>query len=446
MATENIAVLFSDLVGSTELATSLSPDAADEVRREHFVAVRQAIAAHGGHEVKNLGDGVMVVFPLASEALACAVAMQQAVHLYNLSASRPLGLRVGLSCGEATREREDYFGDPVIEASRLCARADGGQILASDLVRASAGRRSTHGFTSLGELELKGLPEPVLTVEVTWEPLEAEPVRASCVPLPERLERRPSVGVVGRDSELATLEDAVKRAVSGQGREVVLLAGEPGQGKTTLVAEVARRAHAQGAAVLLGRCDEEVGAPYLAFQEALSHYVAHADEAVLRTHVAAHGGELSRLVAGLGQCVGEVPAPQASDADTERYQLFAAAVGLLEAAAVEAPLVLVLDDLHWADKPSLQLLRHIVSHTASARLLILGTYRDMELSASHPLTEALAALHREPAGISAIDVKGLDDTASASCLLSLVVGHFGGCPRVTTTDRQNSGPRRPWGT
>ena len=157
-STENITVLFTDLVGSTELASSLSPEAGDEVRNKHFSALRQAIATSGGTEVKNLGDGLMVVFPAASAALSCAVAMQQIVHRDNAGAERPLGLRVGLSAGEATKEDDDYFGDPVIEAARLCAQAETGQILAADLVRASAGRRSAHTFTSLGELELKGLP------------------------------------------------------------------------------------------------------------------------------------------------------------------------------------------------------------------------------------------------------------------------------------------------
>src|ERR1700726_307810 len=103
----------------------------------------------------------MVVFPAASTALSCAVAMQQAVHRDNVGADRLLGLRVGLSAGEATRETDDYFGDPVVEAARLCARAEAGQILATDLVRANAGRRAQHAFSSLGALEFKGLPEPI---------------------------------------------------------------------------------------------------------------------------------------------------------------------------------------------------------------------------------------------------------------------------------------------
>ena len=117
-------------------------------------------ASSGGTEVKNLGDGLMVVFATASAGLSCAVTMQQDVDRDNRRSDHHLGLRVGLSGGEATREGDDYFGDAVVEAARLCARAEGGQILASELVRATAGRRSPHGFQALGELELKGLPEP----------------------------------------------------------------------------------------------------------------------------------------------------------------------------------------------------------------------------------------------------------------------------------------------
>jgi len=420
--TEHVAILFTDLVGSTELASALSPEAADELRRAHFSVLRQAIAASDGREVKNLGDGLMVVFHTSSAALACAVAMQQAVHRANATAELPLGLRIGLSSGEATNEADDYFGDPVIEAARLCARADGGQILVSDLVRANAGRRNPHTFTSLGELELKGLPDPIEALEVGWTPLAEDTTSTGPIPLPERLTHRPGVGVIGRDDELAVLITAMKRVSAGEGREIVLVSGEPGQGKTTLLSELSRRVHEDGVTVLLGRCDEEVGAPYRPFCEALTHYVANAAEPQLQAFVEDHGGELARMVPALQKRLGEVPPPQTTDPDTERYLLYGAVVGLLESAATSGPVLLVLEDLHWVDKPSLQLLRHLVANTGTARLLVLGTYRDAELSASHPLTEALAALHREPAGVSAIDLKGLDDTGVMS-FMEAAAGH-----------------------
>ena len=281
-ATENVTVLFTDLVSSTELASELTIGAGDELRRAHFSALRQAVAASGGTEVKTLGDGLMVVFPIASAALSCAVSMQQSVDRDNANGERPLGLRVGLSAGEVTREADDYFGDPVIEAARLCARAVGGQILVADLVRAMAGRRSSHTFVPIGELELKGLPEPVETLEVGWEPLGDAEAASRTIPLQSRFEIWPVTGVIGRDAEAAMLEDALKRVSAAEAREIVLISGEAGIGKTTLATQVARVAYEAGAVVLLGRCDEDLGVPYGPFVETLCHYVAHASEEVLR--------------------------------------------------------------------------------------------------------------------------------------------------------------------
>ena len=405
---ENITVLFTDLVGSTALASALTPEAADALRRRHFSTLRRAIATSGGTEVKNLGDGLMVVFPAASAALACAVAMQHAVERDNARADHPLGLRIGLSAGEATKESNDYFGDPVIQAARLCARAEAGQILVADLVRANAGRRSAHTFASLGELELKGLAEPVETLELEWEPLENQADGTGHIPLPNRLAHRPGVGVIGRGAELGVLGDALKRVSNGAGSEVILIAGEPGQGKSTLVSEVARRAHENGTTVLLGRCDEEVGEPYRPFHEALNHFVTHAEEWLLRFHVTHHASELAQMVPALRQRLSDVPGVQPTDPDSERYLLFSAVVGLLDLASEEQPIVLIVDDLHWADVPSLHLLRYLVANTGSAHMLVLGTYRDAEQSMAQPLTDTLAALRREQA-VSFMALQGLDD-------------------------------------
>ncbi len=166
---EHVTVLFSDMVDSTALSSGLDPPAADRLRRGHFSLLREAIAASAGTEVKNLGDGLMVVLPSASAALACAIAMQQGVKRNNLATGSSVGLRVGASCGDATREGNDYFGNPVIEASRLCSRANGGQIFVTDAVRITAGDPSPCTFTRLGDLDLKGLPEPVHSFEVSWD-------------------------------------------------------------------------------------------------------------------------------------------------------------------------------------------------------------------------------------------------------------------------------------
>jgi len=420
MTTENMAILFTDMVGSTELSQRLSADAADDVRRRHFSILRQAIAEAGGTEVKNLGDGLMVVFGPASAALACGVAMQQGVERANRGREQSVGLRVGLSGGEVSREDNDYFGDPVVEAARLCAACEGGQILASQWVRLTAGRRTRHQLKAHGGLTLKGLPDPVETVEVLWEPLGAA-VSGTAVPLPDRLAVRPGVGVVGREAEVQTIMDATKRVTGGEGREVMLVSGEAGLGKTTMVAEAARAAFDAGTCVLFGHCEEDLATPYQLFAESLGHYVTHVTEAQLLAHVEEHGSELARLVPALASRIPGLPPSKAVDADSERYLLFAAAVGLLAMASEHQPVMLVLDDLQWADKGSLLLLRHLTATEHAVRILILGIYRNIELSASNPLLDTLAALHRQR-GVSRIELRGFDDAGVVS-FMEAAAGH-----------------------
>ena len=420
LAIESATILFTDVVGSTELSQRLSPDVAEEVRRGHFSILRQAIAEAGGTEVKNLGDGLMVVFASASAALGCGVAMQQGVERDNRRRENSVGLRVGLSGGEVSKEENDYFGDPVVQAARLCAVSESGQVLATEWVRLTAGRRNRHECRSLGELTLKGLTDPVGTVDVLWEPVGGGDTGTS-IPLPGRLAVRPAVGVVGRDAEMQTLNDAAKRVAAGEGREVLLVSGEAGLGKTTLVAEAARAAFDTGACVLFGHCEEDLATPYQLFSEALRHYVTNAPEAQLRAHIEEHGSELSRLVPALASRIPDLPPSKATDSDSERFLLFAAVVGLLATVSVDQPNVLVLDDLQWADRGSLLLLRHLAASDIPMRLLVVGTYRDSELANSNALVETLAALRRL-AGVARVDLAGLDG-AGVIALMEAAAGH-----------------------
>ena len=403
-ATENVTVLFTDLVGSTELSSSLSPQAADEVRRAHFTTLREVIAATGGTEVKSLGDGLMVGFGATVSALACAVTMHQAVDRHNRTADVPLMIRIGISAGDVTVEDSDYFGDPVVEAARLCAAAQGGQILATDVVKLLA-RRSGYNFATERELELKGLPEPVVAWEVLWESIDEG--ESAGIPLPPRLPPVPQIGVVGRRPEQERLAETLKAVASGEPPQVVLVGGEAGVGKSTLTSAWARDAHAQGAVVLYGRCDEDLVVPYRPFVEVLTHYLAHAEDAVISELGDDHLGVLVRLVPALHTRRPDLEATRSSDPDAERWMLYGAVVALIERASRLAPVVLLLDDLHWADRPTLQLLRHC-STTLVGRVVLLGTYRDAELSSSHPLTETLAVLTREPS-VTRMALSGLDD-------------------------------------
>ncbi len=400
-----VTTMFTDLVDSTAVSTRLGPEAAAELREVHYGLLKTAVAATGGSEVKSTGDGLMVVFPSPSAALKCAVAIQQAIERHNREASERLSVRIGVSHGEAEPYEGDYYGDSVVEAARLCAAAQGGQILASDVVRVLVGARGSRVFRSVGSLELKGLAQPVATVEVGWAPLSGG--EALAAPLPVRVDRAAQLRLVGRSEELEILRGWWKD-VEGRERRVVLVGGEAGIGKTTLVARIAADAHATGAVVLYGRCDEELGIPYQPWVEALGHLVDHASHELLVDHVTTFGGEIARLCPDLHRVVADVPDPSASDAETVRYELFGAVVGLLNAAAALAPVFVVLDDLHWADKQTLLLLRQVVARTVSERLFIVGTYRDIDLTETHPLPDALAALRRE-VGVERMALRGLED-------------------------------------
>jgi class 3 adenylate cyclase len=156
------------------MADRVGPEAAEALRVEHFGLLRRALDRNAGREVKNLGDGLMVVFDSSAQSLSCAVEMQQAVEARNRRAEEQLGVRIGVSVGDTTVGDGDYFGEPVVEAARLCAAAQGGQIVINDLVHRLGGTRDAHSFHSLGGLELKGLSQPVQAFELQWEPAVGE--------------------------------------------------------------------------------------------------------------------------------------------------------------------------------------------------------------------------------------------------------------------------------
>ncbi|HEY5173635.1 MAG TPA: adenylate/guanylate cyclase domain-containing protein, partial [Acidimicrobiia bacterium] len=397
-----IAILFTDLVGSTELASGIGDAAADELRREHFASLREALAATGGTEVKTIGDALMVSYPGAADALAGAVAMQRAVERHNrrLEGQR-LEMRVGISVGDATLEDDDWFGTPVVEASRLCAAATGDQILVSDLVRALAGSRTEFDVISLGSRELKGLPAPLMVCEVEWR----APVDSTSVPLPPFVDTSPAFPFAGRNEVYETVLAAWKETVEGA-RQAVLVSGEPGIGKTRLVSELVRYAHQHGTTVLWGRCDEELSVPFEPFAEALRHYVACVPADRVKAEIGSLGGELTRMLPDLSARVSGLALPVQTDPETERHRLFEAVCDFFAAMSHTDPVILVLDDIHWADKPSLLMLRHILRSGSPMRLFVLATYRDTDLDRTHPLADVLADLRRQ-AGVDRVDLGGL---------------------------------------
>jgi tetratricopeptide (TPR) repeat protein len=413
--TQTMTVVFTDLVGSTELAVRRGHDAYEAMRRAHFEALRLSASVHQGSEIKSTGDGLVFAFASAAEAVACMIRMQQSVSRAAASSVGELKVRIGASCGETNRDGNDIFGFAVVEAARLCAAALPSQILVTDIIpNLTRGLEFTFGPVS--EFTLKGLPR-ISACTVDWVPRNASD---DIIPLPPKISSVPSLGLYGRVKELAIIEQSFAAATRGQ-RQVVLLAGEPGIGKTRLSTEVGRIGYREGATVLLGTCDEDIRPPYRPFVEALRHLVVHAPDEVLLQPIREHQGDLLRIVPALAERVPNVPKPHTADAETERYLMFEAVAGLLSSASRERPVILILDDLQWAGAPELLLLKHIVRSTVPMRLLILGTYRDTDLSQKHPLSGLLADLRRE-AGVERIALAGLDEDGIVE-FVSAVVGH-----------------------
>ena len=416
-----VTILFTDLVGSTALSQDVGDTAADDVRREHFNVLRQAIGRTGGTEVKSIGDALMVSYPAAADAIAGAVAMQQGVDLHNRrSDGARLAMRIGISAGDATFEDDDWFGTPVVEASRLCTAAEGGQILVTDIVRVLAGSRAEHELRLVGEIDAKGLTAPISACEVVWAPVSERESESRSVPLPPVIEQADTFAFVGRSDERDTLVDAWKEVVAG-GRRVVLIAGEPGIGKTRLVKEVCRFAHDHGGLVLWGGCEEDLGIPYQPFAEALRWYATAGPIDDLRELLGPLGGELTRLVPDLDRLVPGLAEPVSADPETERYRLFESVVELLGSLSARTPMLLVLDDVHWAAKPTLLMLRHVLRASNTLRILIVATYRDTDLDRTHPLAEMLADLRREPT-VERLALAGLDEQGVTE-FLERTAGH-----------------------
>ena len=231
-------------------------------------------------------------------------------------------------------------------------------------------------------------------------------------PLAAALDRH---GLVGRSAELGVLSDSWRDAVAGA-RRLVLVTGDAGIGKTRLAAEMARRAREDGAVVLYGRFDEDALAPYQPVVEMVRGWSSGSSLEPLRERLGGRAAELGILFAELGP----PPDEHTGDPDGRRLRLFEAIAALLGEAGTREPLVLVFDDLHWADRPTLQLLRHLVRAPHPRRMLLLGTYRDAELEAGHPLLELATAVRREGT-LTRVALSGLDEPEVAELVSALGV-------------------------
>jgi class 3 adenylate cyclase len=160
-------ILFTDIVGHTAIMRRLGDEKGREVLREHERITREALKEHGGTEVKTMGDGFLASFSSVTRAVECAIALQQAFARHNETAAEPVHIRVGLNAGEPIEEEGDIFGETVILAARVAAKAEGGEILASLAVRELCAGKGFL-FADRGETALRGFEDPVRLYQVGW--------------------------------------------------------------------------------------------------------------------------------------------------------------------------------------------------------------------------------------------------------------------------------------
>lgn len=224
---------------------------------------------------------------------------------------------------------------------------------------------------------------------------EPPPPAAAPTPEPNPLDRLAGGVFVGREQEIADLRSSFEDALSGRG-SLVLLVGEPGIGKTRTADELATYGRLRSAQALVGRCWEDEGAPaYWPWVQIIRSYVHDREPQALMSVMGPGAADIAQVVSEVRERLPGLPTPPALDPEQARFRLFDSITTFLKNASAVQPLVLVIDDLHWADKPSLLLLQFITAELRGARVLIVGTYRDVELGRQHPLAQTLGELARE---------------------------------------------------
>ncbi len=351
------------------------------------------VAAAGGAifertvDLAHAGTIALAAFHIAADAATAAVRVTEALPAAGARRPDRPSLRIALCTGEVDPTDDGYRGPAVERALQLAALPVAGTILVSsstavmishamprgaDLVDLGGLAVSEHRHERVHELRLPATP---------GDGVAPNDIGASNL----GWARRAAAGlVVGRDGPVELLEGAWERARRGEHR-IVVVSGDPGIGKTTVAAELALRLHAAGALVLYGRWDEEALAPYQAIREALGTYAAATPKPLLRADLANHAEDLARLLPDLGARVGGVRAALVDDPDAERRRLFDAVTHWLGSIAARHPVLLVLDDLQWAERSSLLLLRHVLDGPPDAPVLVVVTLRDGDVEGMGPL-------------------------------------------------------------
>jgi class 3 adenylate cyclase len=382
-------VMFTDVVDSTATRSRLGEAAADNHFQRLYQLLHSVVSAGGSTFTKSLGDGLMAVFASATAALDAVIAVERAIAEENERTAEQVAIKAALSAGDVYWSAHDISGLPTVEAARLVATAEGGQVLCTDLVRQLAQGRGRHEFKDLGRRHAKGLREPLHTYELLWRNTDADRTDR----LPPWLDATHVLPFVGRAEQLGTLEGELDTAEFASG--LVLLRGEPGVGKSRLASVVAQRALSRQFTVLAGRCTDPARQAYEPIAAAVERLARTSPALLLRAGVDQRCGQLVRLAPSLSAPPLSLAVPPATEPVSERYQLMAAARTLIERLTSVRPVLLVVEDLHWATVESLQMLRALFWDVDGLPLLILGTTRPVPYDADTPAMLELRKLEAE---------------------------------------------------
>ena len=404
LPTGTVTFLFTDIEGSTKLAQQY-PDAMPALLARHNKILNQAIEKHNGFVFQIAGDSFSAAFHNPGDALNAALDAQRALHQESWSHA-PIRVRMGLHTGVAERRENEYQGYlTLVRVQRVMSCGHGGQILLSLDTTEHVRTHLPQGvdLRDLGRHHLKGLSQPEHLFQLITEdlpanfpPLSSTPVapsmRGEVFSLLDHIVRGQ---LVGREGELAELAGFWNRAERGEGH-LVLLSGEPGVGKTRLVEELTAYAHLRGALVLEGHFHPELGITYLGLREALQDFLRSLPPEQARAAIGSAAPELVKLVPEVETIVGSVtPNPPMGELEAERLRMFDHVTQFLIRLTKKTPLLFVLEDLHWADGPSLQFMHFLLRNSRQVPILILGTYRETDLDPLRPFYETMLGLNRD---------------------------------------------------
>jgi class 3 adenylate cyclase/tetratricopeptide (TPR) repeat protein len=412
-----LTFLLTDIEGSTPLWERHGAVMGAALAR-HELLVAEAVASHGGQLIKTRGEGdsTLSVFGRASDGAAAAVEIQQRLAAERWPNGIALPTRTALHTGEAESRDGDYYGQTLNRAARLRALGRGGQVLLStataelvvDQLPAGA------GLTDVGAHRLRGLTRPEHVFALVHPDLATPPPAVA-----QRADHPHRIAFVGRDAERAELHAALDSALGGQG-QLVLIAGEPGIGKSRLARELSDEVQADGGQILWGRAWEEDGAPsFWPWMQVIRAWMVTRSVEELRSGFAGDAVLIGQVLPELSERLPGVSDPPRLEPALARFRLFEAITNWLQRAAAVRPTVVVLDDVHRADTPSLLLLRFLVRELADTRLLVLGTYRHTE-PPDQPFAKVLADLLREPTA-RRIRLEGLE-RAEVALFVELTTG------------------------